>query len=209
MCKVSFTPSQHPSRSNVISYDLLVPSPPLPNAMAAALMAFAAKVKPASVQKGFDKFKAIEHRIEPFANSRGIKFFNDSKSTNIDSTLTALKAFAGQNLWLILGGQGKGAPYGPLAPHLKTCREVVLIGQDAPIISKELRGAAPMINRLNIDGAVEYILAKAKAGDIVLLSPACASFDQFNNYEERGRHFKKAVLSRLALAKTSRKKSLP
>ena len=161
------------------------------NAMAVALMAFAAGVSAKSVQKGFDSFKGLEHRIEFFAEHKGIKCYNDSKATNVDSSVTALKALQSQNkIWLILGGREKGFPYDPLLPLIKKyCKEIVLIGEAAPNIKRTLGGT----KKGDIKSAVAYILGKAKAGDIMLLSPACASFDQFKNFEDRGRQFKQAV----------------
>jgi UDP-N-acetylmuramoylalanine--D-glutamate ligase len=170
------------------------------NAMAAALMAFAAGVNVKNVQKAFNSFAAIEHRIELFAQRGGIKYFNDSKATNVDSTLVALKAMPenAKRIWLILGGRDKGAPYSPLEPYLKLRAKTVLIGEAAPIIYKQLAGKVFCVNKGDIPTAVSYISAKAKRGDIVLLSPACASFDQFKDYEERGRFFKKTVLNALS-----------
>jgi UDP-N-acetylmuramoylalanine--D-glutamate ligase len=165
------------------------------NAMAAALMAFAGGVSQKAVQKGFDTFKGLEHRIEFFAEHKGVKFYNDSKATNVDSTLIALKALQSKNrIWIILGGRGKGFPYAPLIPYLnKYCKRAVLIGEAAREIKKHLAGRFSAVEKGDIKNALEYIFKNALEGDIVLLSPACASFDQFKNFEDRGRKFKHAV----------------
>ena len=165
------------------------------NAMAVALMAFSAGISQKAVQKGFDAFKGLEHRIEFFAEHKGIKCYNDSKATNVDSAVTALKALQSQNkIWLILGGREKGFPYTPLFPLLKKhCKEIVLIGEAAPNIARALKNIFPSIDKGDIKNAVAHILGKAQKGDIMLLSPACASFDQFKNFEDRGCQFKQAV----------------
>ncbi len=165
------------------------------NAMAASLMAFAAGVSQKDVQDGFDTFNCLEHRIEFFCEYKGIKCYNDSKATNIDSTLTALKALQSDNkIWIILGGRGKGAPYKPLLPYLnRFCKHAVLIGEDAPNIKQQLSGRFPATEKSDLQNAVEYIFSQAKKGDIVLLSPACASFDQFKDFEQRGEVFKQIV----------------
>ncbi|MDR0953390.1 MAG: UDP-N-acetylmuramoyl-L-alanine--D-glutamate ligase [Elusimicrobiota bacterium] len=168
------------------------------NAMAASLLAFVGGVSQKAIQKGFDAFGGIEHRIEYFAEHKGIKCYNDSKSTNVDSTIIALKALQSKNkIWLILGGLGKGAPYTPLTKYLeKHCKQLMLIGADAGQIKKELKDCVSMTDAGNIANAVDGVFAKAKAGDILLLSPACASFDQFKNFEERGKIFKEIVLAK-------------
>ena len=168
----------------------------LENAMCAALMALTRGVSPADIQKTFSAFKGVEHRIEPAGTARGLVFINDSKATNVDSTLVALKALGGdrKNIWLILGGLDKGSPYSPLKPYLKrTVKTVLSIGAAAGKIEKELKGAAPVIRTGTIAKALRTALARGEKGDIVLLSPACASFDQFKDYEDRGRKFKELV----------------
>ncbi|MDR1123525.1 MAG: UDP-N-acetylmuramoyl-L-alanine--D-glutamate ligase [Elusimicrobiota bacterium] len=170
------------------------------NAMAAALMAFAAGVGVKAVQKGFDNFKGLEHRIEFFAEHKGVKCYNDSKGTNVDSTVIALKALqSGNKIWLILGGREKGFPYNPLFPLLrKHCKEAVLIGEGAVNIGRALEGVCKTAQKGDIKNAVHYIFANAAEGDIMLLSPACASFDQFAGYEDRGCKFKQAVMDYIA-----------
>jgi UDP-N-acetylmuramoylalanine--D-glutamate ligase len=167
----------------------------LENAMCAGLMALAAGAAPAALKKVFAAFKGVEHRIEPAGKVRGVSFINDSKATNVDSTLVALKALGGRkNVWLILGGLDKGNPYAPLIPLVrKSVRGVLTIGAAAPKIERELAGTAPIITSLDIGNACRTILKLASPGDIALFSPACASFDQFKDFEDRGRKFKALV----------------
>lgn len=165
------------------------------NAMAAALMALAAGVPADTVQAVFDRFEAMEHRIEQFAYHRGVVYVNDSKATNLDSTITALKSFEKrQNLWLILGGRDKGASYEVLIPYLKDyCKRVLTIGEAMDKIEAELHGAVALTRCGTLEKAVETAMGAACKGDIVLLSPACSSFDQFKDFEQRGKIFKRLV----------------
>ncbi|PIU18487.1 MAG: UDP-N-acetylmuramoyl-L-alanine--D-glutamate ligase [Elusimicrobia bacterium CG08_land_8_20_14_0_20_59_10] len=167
----------------------------LENAMCAALMALHQGVKPGIIKKVFSAFKGVEHRLEPAGKVRGVSFINDSKATNVESTLVALKALgAGKNTWLILGGQDKGNPYAPLIGLIKEhVKAVVTIGAAARKIERELAGAAPLITAVTLKNACRGILALASPGDVVLFSPACASFDQFRDFEDRGRRFKALV----------------
>lgn len=167
----------------------------LENAMCAGLMALEAGAVPADLKKVFAAFKGVEHRIEPSGAVRGIRFINDSKGTNVDSTVVALKALGGsRNIWLILGGQDKGNPYAPLVPLIKkNVKGVLTIGAAAPKIERELAGASPIITALTMENACREILELGERGDIALFSPACASFDQFKDFEDRGRKFKAFV----------------
>lgn len=165
------------------------------NAMAAALMALRDGATPEDVQVAFDKFCAMAHRIEPVAVVGGVQYINDSKATNLDSTITALKSFdKAKNVWLILGGRDKGASYEILLPYLKDhCKRVLSIGECMDKIEKELHGAFPIVRCETLEKAVSYAHAHAQAGEVVLLSPACASFDQFTSFEQRGDVFKELV----------------
>ncbi len=168
------------------------------NAMAAALMALAAGVEAKTVQKVFNSFAAMEHRIEQFAYHKKVIYVNDSKATNLDSTITALKSFEPEhNIWLILGGRDKGASYEVLLPYLKErCKQVLTIGESMDKIEREL-GGFPVVRCGTLEKAVNTAMKGASPGDIVLLSPACSSFDQFKDYEERGRIFKRLVDARI------------
>lgn len=168
----------------------------LENAMAAALLAFAHGLGVAAVQKAFKAFKGVEHRIEPCGLVRGVRCVNDSKATNVDSTVVALKAFepSGKHLLLILGGLHKGSPYTPLVPWIdKTVKAVFTIGAAARRIEEDLSGLVPIFPCGNLGVAVDAALRVAEKGDILLLSPACASFDQFYDFEDRGRRFKALI----------------
>lgn len=169
------------------------------NAMAAALCALAVGVPAPVIQTVFDRFEAMEHRIEPFAYHKGVVYINDSKATNLDSTIIALQAFdKARHIWLILGGRDKGASYEILLPYLKEyCKRVITIGECMDKIERELKGQFPLTRCGDLKTAVDCAFANAKKGDVVLLSPACSSFDQFKDYEERGRAFKKLVTDRV------------
>ena len=184
--------------------DFSLLSPALPgghnveNAMAAALLALSRGIKPAAVREAFKAFKGVEHRIEEAGVFRGIRCVNDSKATNVDSTLVALKAFseAGKRLFLILGGLHKGSPYTPLRPHLEALvKGVLTIGSAARKIEEDLAGASAIFPCGDLETAVRTAFQIASRGDILLLSPACASFDQFRDFEDRGRRFKSLVRS--------------
>ena len=139
------------------------------------------------------RFKGVEHRIEYVAEIDGIKFYNDSKATNVDSTVKALEAFE-RNIIVILGGKDKGSDYTVLAKLVRDrVKNIVLIGAASDKIAEQLEGTRPMTRAQSMQDAVLRAMEVATAGDIVLLAPACASFDMFDNYEHRGRVFKEAV----------------
>jgi UDP-N-acetylmuramoylalanine--D-glutamate ligase len=163
------------------------------NGMAAAAAALAVGVPEEKIRAALKTFKGVPHRIQFTRERKGVRFYNDSKSTNVDSTLVALRSFH-QRLILILGGQHKGAPYTPLAPLIKShVDEILTIGEAAPIIAKDLKRAAPVRPCGTLEKAVAYAAKRAKPGQVVLLSPACASFDQFRNFEHRGERFAQLV----------------
>jgi len=163
------------------------------NTLAAACAAQLAGASLEAVAEAAASFPGVEHRLEFVARAGGVDFYNDSKATNVDATLKALDAFEG-GLWVILGGKDKGAPYTPLAEPLRSkARAVLLIGAAAPVIAEQLRGAVPLIESGTLEGAVRAAVRQAAPGEVILLAPACASFDQFDNYEHRGREFKRLV----------------
>jgi UDP-N-acetylmuramoylalanine--D-glutamate ligase len=138
-------------------------------------------------------FRAVEHRLEYVATVEGIAFFNDSKATNVDAAIKAVESFPG-NLIVILGGKDKGASYEPLAEAMRgRVLRVLLVGAASETISKALDGRFPESRAASLEDAVAMGLACGRPGDVVLLAPACASFDMFDNYEHRGRVFKEAV----------------
>jgi UDP-N-acetylmuramoylalanine--D-glutamate ligase len=165
----------------------------LENAMAAALCAVAVGVSAASVQSALDSFSGLPHRLEWVREVRGVNYLNDSKATNVDSTAVALRAVSGPVVW-IAGGRGKGAPYEPLRPLLKgRLKAGFLIGEDAERIARELGDLGPLERRPDLDSAVASASERAAPGDTVLFSPACASYDQFESYQQRGERFKALV----------------
>ncbi|MFZ5445433.1 MAG: UDP-N-acetylmuramoyl-L-alanine--D-glutamate ligase [Myxococcota bacterium] len=165
----------------------------LQNAMAAALMARLAGIPDAAIQRGLDSFPGLPHRLEFVRERNGVEWINDSKATNVDSSLVAMKALAG-NVWLIAGGKGKGAPYQPLVDAAKgKVKGVLTIGKDAPLIAAAFAGTCPVHDCGTLAQAVAQAAEISTAGDTVLLSPACASYDQFNHFEHRGDVFKSLV----------------
>jgi UDP-N-acetylmuramoylalanine--D-glutamate ligase len=165
----------------------------LENVIAAASAAFLVGVASAEIAAGVHSFPGVEHRLEFVAEISGVSFFNDSKATNVDATIKALEAFPG-GLFVILGGKDKGSDYAPLIPLLRErARGVLLIGAAEEKIAAQLDGAVPFVRARTLDRAVELAYQRAREGDTVLLAPACSSFDQFENYEHRGRAFKQLV----------------
>jgi UDP-N-acetylmuramoylalanine--D-glutamate ligase len=163
------------------------------NILAAVAIAVSGGVPLSTIRRVLSAFKGVEHRLELARVLRGVRYVNDSKATNVDSTRVALASFPGR-LIVIMGGEGKGSPYAPLKPLIKTrVKRMLLIGEEAPKIAKELKHTVPMEQLHRLSKAVPRAAALARPGDVVLLSPACASFDQYNNYEERGRDFKALV----------------
>ncbi len=138
-------------------------------------------------------FKAVEHRLEYVATVRGVEYYNDSKATNVDATIKALESFPA-NVHLILGGKDKGSDYTVLNDLLRErVKSVYTIGAAAEKIQSHIKGATRIVPSGTIDAAVKDAAKTAQPGDIVLLAPACASFDQFQNYEHRGRVFKELI----------------
>jgi UDP-N-acetylmuramoylalanine--D-glutamate ligase len=163
------------------------------NVLAAVCAARLAGVSPEVIARAIENFKAVEHRLEYVATIGGVEYYNDSKATNVDATEKAIAAFAG-GIHLILGGKDKGAPYSPLAPLVRErVRAIYTIGAAAAKIESDLRGVVVIESCETLANAVNAAAAAAKAGDVVVLAPACSSFDQFENYEQRGRFFKQLV----------------
>jgi len=150
-------------------------------------------VPSATLAEVVGEFPGVEHRIEYVGSVRGISYFNDSKATNVDSAVKAVASFE-CNVILILGGRDKGASYVPLVEAMRgKVKHVLLIGEAADKISAAVGAAFPVTRAPSLQDAVKLSASIGQPGDVVLLSPACASFDMFENYEHRGRVFKKTV----------------
>ena len=163
------------------------------NVLAAVCTARLAGVAAESIRASVSSFKAVEHRLEFVAAVGGVEFYNDSKATNVDATKKALEAFKG-DVHLILGGKDKDSDYGELADLIRErVKFVYTIGSAAEKIERQLAGVVKIVSAGTLDMAVQKAAQDAVAGDVVLLAPACSSFDQFENYEHRGRTFKELV----------------
>ncbi len=163
------------------------------NVLAAVCAARLAGAKPESIRKTIEDFRAVEHRLEYVATIHGVEFYNDSKATNVDATIKAVTAFPG-GIHLILGGKDKNSDYTELTPYIRErVKAVYTIGSAAQKIEAQLRGVVPVHSSGTLAKAVQDAAGAAQPGEIVLLAPACSSFDQFENYEHRGRVFKELV----------------
>ncbi len=163
------------------------------NVLAAVCSACLAGAPVEAIRRAVATFKAVEHRLEHVATINGVEFYNDSKATNVDATAKAVAAFS-SGIHLILGGKDKGSDYTQLAPLLRQrVRAVYTIGSAAAKIESQLRGVVPILSCQTLDKAVSAAVSAARSGEVVLLAPACSSFDQFENYEHRGRVFKQLV----------------
>jgi UDP-N-acetylmuramoylalanine--D-glutamate ligase len=174
------------------------------NVLAALAAGLACGAAPESMRETVREFRPVEHRLEFVAEIGGVKFYNDSKATSVDATLKALEAFGGDvrgdagegKVVLILGGRGKKAPYAPLAPLIKErVRQLILLGEDAETIANELGEFAPSERATDMKDVVSRSFQAAQPGDVVLLAPACASFDMFESFEHRGSVFRNEVSS--------------
>jgi UDP-N-acetylmuramoylalanine--D-glutamate ligase len=163
------------------------------NVMAAAAAARIAGASLGQIAAAVRSFPGVEHRLERVVAVNGVTWYNDSKATNVDATLKAIDAFPG-DLWIILGGKDKGSDYTPLREPLRSkSHAALLIGAAADKIAGQLSGAVPLVPCGTLDRAIAYARGHSSAGDVVLLAPACASFDQFDSFEHRGRVFKEIV----------------
>ncbi len=166
------------------------------NVLAACAAAYLAGATPAAIASGVKSFRGVEHRLEFAGEISGVQFYNDSKATNVDAAVKAVEAFPGP-LVVILGGKDKGSPYTPLRELLhQRARVALLIGEAAPKIATDLEGAVEIRQAGTLERAMQLAMETARPGDTVLLAPACSSFDQFENYEQRGRAFKELVARR-------------
>src|SRR5712671_6782205 len=165
----------------------------LENTLAAVCAGALMGCGPEKIRQAVREFKAVEHRLEFVASIHGVEYYNDSKATNVDATIKALESFPA-NVHLILGGKDKDSDYTLLSDLLRQrVKRVYTIGAAAKKIESQIQAAAEIDHAGTLETALKRAAATAEAGDIVLLAPACASFDQFKNYEHRGRVFKEAV----------------
>ena len=165
----------------------------LENALAAAAVTLARGIDPAAVRSALQGFAGVAHRLEEVGRAGGVLYVDDSKATNVASAIVGLRSFPG-GVHAILGGRGKGEEYAALATALAAHgRAAYLIGEEAPRLADALAGVVPVHGCGTLDRAVAAARAAARPGDVVLLSPACASFDQYRSFEERGDHFKALV----------------
>lgn len=177
------------------THDLLIPGiHNVANAMAAALAAAREGVEPGKIAEGLKTFKGVHHRIEFIRNWNGLSFYNDSKATNTDSVKVALDSFS-TPIILIAGGQDPGNDYSDMIPLIKErVRAIVAIGESAEKVTRSFSGVVPVMQGgMEMESAIREAIKAGKPGDVVLLSPACKSFDMFKNYEHRGDVFRQLV----------------
>ena len=166
------------------------------NVLAAVCASRLAGASAESIREAVQNFQAVEHRLEFVATVNGVDFYNDSKATNVDATMKAVASFQ-SGIHLIMGGKDKGSDYTQLAQLLRArVRAVYTIGSAAAKIESQLRGMVSILSCETLDNAVSAAASAAHPGDVVLLAPACSSFDQFESYEHRGRVFKELVAER-------------
>jgi UDP-N-acetylmuramoylalanine--D-glutamate ligase len=163
--------------------------------MAASLAAMSGGVTPASIRATLKNFKGVEHRLEFVRMLDGVEYVNDSKATNVDSVWYALRSYT-KPLILLMGGRDKGNDYSrliePVREHVKS---IVAIGESADKVIKAFAHIVPVTSSSSMQDAIAAARDRAEPGDVVLLSPACASFDWFRDYEHRGQVFKEIVMT--------------
>jgi len=165
------------------------------NAMVAVTYALLSGCPLDVVRRVLREFPGLEHALEVVRDRRGVRFINDSKGTNVDATLKALHSIE-QPIWLIAGGRDKGGDFSRLAPAIQQrVKRLILIGEAAPLIADAVRDYQAIARAASLREAVELAASGAEAGEVVLMSPACASFDMFADYQDRGRQFKGVVQS--------------
>jgi UDP-N-acetylmuramoylalanine--D-glutamate ligase len=191
-------------RTLLAASDLKIPGPHnLENACAAALMASLSGVSDAVIAKTLSEFTGVEHRLEAAGEIKGVRFVNDSKGTNVDSVLKALESFE-RPIVLILGGRDKAGDFTRLAPLVKEkVTRIVAFGECKTKVVQQLASAATVVEAGTLEETVNGAYAASEKGGVVLFSPGCASFDMFQNYEDRGRQFK-AVVQKMAAQKAAK-----
>lgn len=166
------------------------------NVLAAIALASACKIPLKAMRSAIAEFKGLAHRCEVVQKAGGVSWYNDSKATNVGAAVAAIRGLAEEHLILLAGGDGKGGDFGPLAAALKPkVKEIILYGRDAQLIAAAVAERCPIYHADSLEGAVARAAEIAESGDAVLLSPACASFDMFSNYMERGDRFREAVMT--------------
>jgi len=167
----------------------------LENVMAAALIGYLFSIPPERISQSIKNFKGLEHRLEWVTSIRGVDFYNDSKATNVDAALKSIQSFR-VNIVLILGGRDKGGNFTKLHKAIQErVKKIIVIGEAAEKIKNSLKDTVPIKEVSSLKGAAAASLEAAQPGEVVLLAPACTSFDMFHNFEERGQIFKKEVLA--------------
>lgn len=170
------------------------------NALAVVALADCMGLEKEALLEGLKTFTGLEHRCQLVRELNGVKWFNDSKGTNVGASIAAIKGVADNNdagrVCVILGGQGKGADFKPLAEVLKTsCHKALVFGEDAPVITQACENSAVSYTETaDLSAAIELAYTEMKSGDVVLFSPACASFDMFKSFSARGDYFMEEVL---------------
>ena len=190
-------------REIVAASEVGIPGPHnLSNALAATAAAIAVGVAPEAAARVLTSFRSLEHRLERVAEIDGVSYVNDSKATHVDSVSFALRSFDAP-IVLIAGGKDKGTDFSPLGEHISgRVRRLILIGEAAEKMERALEGLVPTERAASLGEAVSAARRAAASGDVVLLSPACASFDMFDDFEDRGRQFKELVASLASKAAT-------
>ena len=191
---VETSPGEVPTELFAVAEMALVGSHNVENAMAASLLALAAGGDRSSVRRAVARFDGLPHRTRRIALRRGVAWYDDSKGTNVGATLKSLEGFGDGSVHLVLGGLGKGQDFSALRGAVaRKVKSIYLIGADAAAIEAALAGTAPLERAETLERAVEAAAAAALPGEVVLLSPACASFDQFTDFSHRGRRFQELV----------------
>jgi UDP-N-acetylmuramoylalanine--D-glutamate ligase len=199
--EIHFRAGEHAEAESIVALDAipLKGQHNVENVLAAVCAARLAGVSATSIRSAVESFRAVEHRLEFVATLNAVDYYNDSKATNVDAAAKAIASFAG-GVHLILGGKDKNSDYTQLSALLRErVRAVYTIGAAAEKIESHIRGDVPLVSAGTLAAAVEKAGDAAIPGEVVLLAPACSSFDQFENYEQRGRVFKELVLSRKEL----------
>lgn len=178
----------------ILADELLIPGPHnLENALAASAMALSLGIPAKSLSRSLRQFRPVTHRLEPVGLVRGVHYVNDSKGTNVDAVQKALQSYTAPII-LILGGRDKHGDFTTLRELLKErAKAVIVMGEAADVIAHQIKGAVQVIHEKDLPHAVRTASSTAVEGDVVLLSPGCASFDQFKNFEERGERFRELV----------------